>query len=148
MAANDNDCCCTLPLPLCDEALVRFYEQDESLDLQSSCTLTLSGFLALISLCKISGQVQSLQAPSEMKDLGTRTGKERIRKLALNQEKILEEWLRDLPEELRSIDKYAVFMLYWYITNHDDRIVNKKTSSELSVQALVIHAGTMITLYQ
>jgi hypothetical protein len=105
MAVNDNDCCCTLPLPLCDEELVHFYNRDGASDAQSSSASTLSGFLAFISLCQISGQVQSLQAPSVIRDLGTKSGTERVRKLALDQEKILEEWLKDLPDELRSLDR-------------------------------------------
>ena len=107
MAANDGDCCCTLPLPLSDEALLRLYDRNGGSGAETSSASPLSGFLAFINLCQISGEVQSLQAPSAMQDLGTKAGTERVRKLALHQEKVLEEWLKDLPDELRSLDRYV-----------------------------------------
>lgn len=148
MAANDGDFRCTLPLPFRDEDLEISFSQGWSLDNQPISSSPLSGFLDFSRLCQISGQVQSLQAPSEIRDLGNKTGQRRVMDLALDQEKSLDEWLKNLPDSLRSSDKYAYSMPSRHITDHHETLVDSRTKPEMSIQGLILHAGTLIALYR
>ncbi|ENH67190.1 Putative transcriptional regulatory protein C3C7.04 [Fusarium oxysporum f. sp. cubense race 1] len=132
MAANDSDCCCALPLPLGDEEVDTLYSLEGTLDHDMNPRSALSGFLDLIGLCKVSGEVQSIQSPTEIRDLGTKVGQKRVMDLALGQEKSLDIWLKDLPEHLQS----------------SESIMSAGSKSELSVQSLIIHDGTLVALYQ
>ncbi|EWY83518.1 hypothetical protein FOYG_13326 [Fusarium oxysporum NRRL 32931] len=132
MAANDSDCCCALPLPLGDEEVDTLYSLEGTLDHDMNPRSAVSGFLDLIGLCKVSGEVQSIQSPTEIRDLGTKVGQKRVMDLALGQEKSLDIWLKDLPEHLQS----------------SESIMSAGSKSELSVQSLIIHDGTLVALYQ
>ncbi|EXK28400.1 hypothetical protein FOMG_15379 [Fusarium oxysporum f. sp. melonis 26406] len=132
MAANDSDCCCALPLPLGDEEVDTLYSLEGTLDHDLNPRSAVSGFLDLIGLCKVSGEVQSIQSPTEIRDLGTKVGQKRVMDLALGQEKSLDIWLKDHPEHLQS----------------SESIMSAGSKSELSVQSLIIHDGTLVALYQ
>ncbi|KAL7766955.1 hypothetical protein ACKLNR_004871 [Fusarium oxysporum f. sp. zingiberi] len=136
MAANDSDCCCALPLPLGDEEVDTLYSLEGTLDHDMNPRSAVSGFLDLIGLCKVSGEVQSIQSPTEIRDLGTKVGQKRVMDLALGQEKSLDIWLKDLPEHLQSSE------------SHSASIMSAGSKSELSVQSLIIHDGTLVALYQ
>ncbi|CVK95812.1 uncharacterized protein FMAN_13738 [Fusarium mangiferae] len=135
MAANDSDCSCALPLPLADEELDTLYNVEGTLDNGMNQRSALSGFLDLIGLCKVSGEVQSIQSPSEISELGSKVGQKRVMDLALGQERSLDIWLKDLPEHLQSSESYFI------------SIMSAGSKSELSVQSLIIHDGTLVALY-
>ncbi|KAF5597499.1 transcriptional regulatory [Fusarium subglutinans] len=106
MAANDSDCYCALPLPLGDEELDTLYSVEGTLDHDMNQRSALSGFLDIIGLCKVAGEVQSIQSPGEIRDLGRKAGQKRVMDLALGQEKSLDSWLKDLLEHLQSYERY------------------------------------------
>ena len=105
MPANDSDCSCALPLPLGDEELDTLYSVEGTLDNDMNQRSALSGFIDLIRLCKVSGEVQSIQSPSEISELGSKIGQKRVMDLALGQERSLDIWLKDLPEHLQSSER-------------------------------------------
>ncbi|RKK88301.1 hypothetical protein BFJ69_g157 [Fusarium oxysporum] len=107
-----------------------FTESYKSLYTSQRGSIHDSGFLSVFFA--VSGEVQSIQSPTEIRDLGTKVGQKRVMDLALGQEKSLDIWLKDLPEHLQS----------------SESIMSAGSKSELSVQSLIIHDGTLVALYQ
>ncbi|KAF2020211.1 hypothetical protein BU24DRAFT_477361 [Aaosphaeria arxii CBS 175.79] len=99
-AINDNDCSWELPLLISDEHLIDSHALENTPQDGLSSPTPLSGFIRFIRLCQISGQVHSIQAPSEVRDLGPRARRGRIMKLALDQERDLEDYAKELSDNL------------------------------------------------
>src|SRR5687768_11751497 len=101
MTAQDDDCQCNLPRPLTDAELEAHAATRQ---LPSHRTMpshsTMAGFIAFSELCKISGRIQRLHSPLQIRRLAVREKHERFYRSVHKLQRSLDDWQDKLPREL------------------------------------------------
>jgi len=140
-AAQDEDCCCALPVNRRDEETSAFgTDQDKSTSPRLSQRIEdqpLTGFLAFARLCCVAGRCESLSSPLRTHDLASSNPFKLRRYIAEAHacDKSLQAWLEGQPDEFR------------FSANALDTDYSRSPEFTMCVIAFIVHGGSLLKMY-
>ena len=153
MAVNDDDCRCSLPLPVSDEGLKDVCEKPNVSEFEPESPLPLTGFIAFARLCQILGSIHGLQSPSRIAKLKTKKGSQKLMQSVKRLDYSLSHWLENAPDSIRFAAKYISTSSPY--TRRDPQLIGINLSSmdcgpnmTMSAIMFIVHAGSLLNLYR
>lgn len=143
MAVQDDDCDCELPLDKRDEDFEPQYMKSKlhhppKADIPSDGPCIMSGFLALARLSRLTGKIQHLTSPLNLRKLasGDSDKSQRFLSRVDTYDQALRNWLASLPPHIQ------------FSANSMEKSPGGDPALVMCVITFVLHAGSLLSLYR